>query len=165
MRRALDAALAGARAAHPGLRWTSPAQWHVTLAFHGDDADTDARIDGLERVAHLPAPRLELGALGTFGSGVLWAGVGGDLDALRAVALAAGADPDRWHPHLTVARWRGRTPPHVVAQPPAATGWTAREVVLVRSDAERGGHEYTQVAAVPLAPPESGRDELGHDPW
>jgi 2'-5' RNA ligase len=154
--RELDAALAGVRAAHPGLRWTAPGQWHVTLAFHGDDADVDARIDALARVAHLPAPRLELGAFGSFPSGVLWVGVAGDLDALRAVALAAGADPDRWHPHLTVARWRGRTPPQVVARPPVGAGWTAREAVLVRSDAGPGGHAYTQVATVPLDASASG---------
>ncbi|MEJ2855800.1 MULTISPECIES: 2'-5' RNA ligase family protein [unclassified Saccharothrix] len=136
----LTAALAPVRAEHPGLRWTAPGRLHVTLRFHGDDAEPG---DQLRAFHGLAAPTVRLAGSGTF-RGVLWVGVEGPLEPL---AEAAGADLDDWRPHLTVARARGRRTrwPRV-----EFTGreWTVREVVLVRSDPATG---YEVLDRVPLS--------------
>ncbi|XVV02121.1 2'-5' RNA ligase family protein [Actinosynnema sp. CA-248983] len=138
----LTAALAPVRAEHRELRWVAPGRLHVTLRFHGDDAEPGGQLDGL---AGLPAPTVRLAGCGTF-RGVLWIGVEGPLEPL---AVAAGAPMDTWRPHLTVARARGRRIrwPHV-----EFTGreWTVREVVLVRSDPATG---YRVLDRVPLSTP------------
>ncbi len=71
----LEAAVAPVRAAHPGLRWTPPAQWHLTLAFLGEiDEGVLPELTGrLARAArrHPPAP-LALAGGGRFGDRVLW---------------------------------------------------------------------------------------------
>ncbi|MEU7529824.1 2'-5' RNA ligase family protein [Saccharothrix sp. NPDC042600] len=138
--RELTAALAPVRAAHPGLRWVAPGRLHVTLRFHGDDAEPGGQLDAL---AGLPAPTVRLAGCGHF-SGVLWIGVEGPLEPLAA---AAGTPLETWRPHLTVARARGRRTrwPHV-----EFTGreWTVREVALVRSDPATG---YEVLDRVPLS--------------
>ncbi|MDR3034135.1 MAG: RNA 2',3'-cyclic phosphodiesterase, partial [Kitasatospora sp.] len=74
-----------------GLRWTEPAGWHLTLAFLGEvPADEVPALEhALARVAggH-PAHRLRLAGGGTFGQRALWAGVEGDVRALRELAAA-----------------------------------------------------------------------------
>ncbi|MEV0681280.1 2'-5' RNA ligase family protein [Actinosynnema sp. NPDC050436] len=137
----LDAHLSPLRAAHPGLGWTAPDRWHVTLRFHGDAAEPAGLLDALRG---LPAPTLRLTSSGTF-PGVLWMGVRGPL---RPLAEAAGAAGD-WRPHLTVARARRR------ADPLPQVGfdgreWTVTEVALVRSRPSVG---YEVLERVPLTTP------------
>ncbi|NUT99798.1 MAG: RNA 2',3'-cyclic phosphodiesterase [Saccharothrix sp.] len=128
------------RAANTGLRWVPSDRWHVTLRFHGDDAEPG---DQLDAVRGLPAPTVRLVGSGSF-HGVLWIGVRGPLEPL---AEALGTPLDRWRPHLTVARPLGRRMhwPHV-----EFTGreWTVRDVVLVRSDPVTG---YEVLDQVPLS--------------
>ena len=74
----LGAAVEPLRAAHPGLRWATAAQWHLTLAFLGE-VDERALPDLTERLAraarrHEPM-RLAFGGAGRFGSRLLWIGV------------------------------------------------------------------------------------------
>ncbi|WP_028925849.1 RNA 2',3'-cyclic phosphodiesterase [Pseudonocardia acaciae] len=134
--------------ARPGLRWTRPEQWHLTLAFLAE-VDDPTRADlctRLERVAARAAPlSLELGAGGRFGDRVLWARVRGDTDRLRKLAASVRAAARRvklpvedrpYRPHLTLARANGTADLR-----PAVTGlanfegspWTASELHLVRS--------------------------------
>ena len=71
----LDAAVAPLRTAHPVLRWTPGAQWHLTLAFLGeiDDRVLPELADRLERAGRRHAPMsLALGGGGRFGDRVLW---------------------------------------------------------------------------------------------
>lgn len=129
-----------------GVRVVPPARWHVTLRFHGDDAEPVTCAAQLACVGALPAPRLRLAGSGAFG-GALWVGVEGTVATLAA---AAGADPDAFRPHLTVARWRrGRAPAALLA---AYRGpeWTAREVLLVASEPAQGGSRHTVLERIPV---------------
>jgi RNA 2',3'-cyclic 3'-phosphodiesterase len=132
-----------------GLRVTDPALWHVTLAFYGevDDSLLEPLGSRLQRAAaRHPSPTLQLAGAGQFGGRVLWAGVGGEVAAVRrlfdSVAAAGrreGLDVDhrRYRPHVTLARsavvsdlremaagfgdWQSST-------------WTADAISLFRSD-------------------------------
>jgi 2'-5' RNA ligase len=161
--------VAGLRLARPELRWTVPADWHLTLAFLGEVA---------ERVRPELATRLERAAsrhsvqdLAVAGGGafprparasVVWAGIrsGRELAPLAA-SLAAGArragapPPDegrRYRPHLTLARCR--EPADVRELTEALAGFagrafTAGEVELIRSNPGRAPR-YEQLGRWPL---------------
>jgi RNA 2',3'-cyclic 3'-phosphodiesterase len=132
----------------PGLRWTRPEQWHVTLAFLAevDDRTRAALVPRLERAAHRHAPlTLALAGGGRFDQ-VLWTRVDGDRVALRRLAESVRAaarrcglpiDARRYRPHLTLARM-GRPAPDLVPITTALDGfagrpWTASDLHLVRS--------------------------------
>lgn len=148
------------------VRWTSSDRWHITLGFFGDDDDPDRRAKWLRRrVAGRPAPTLRLADAGTF-PGVLWVGARteGDADARRLAGLAqaAGAgrqdDRRRFHPHLTLARWRSGGPDGpdreaLIALFVGYTGlwFTPTEVRLMRSELGSGAPTYTTVESLPLA--------------
>jgi len=107
----------------PGLdvEWTKPEKWHITLCFHGENADEE-RFKALE--GH-EVPEIRLRNFGDFRGRVLWAGIDGDLNQL---ARAAGAD-DNWFAHLTVAYgYRGQAMPEFLSSP-----WQPSEAVLVSS--------------------------------
>lgn len=117
----LDAFLAVRRDAGPGLRWTTPEQWHLTLAFLPavPDRSYDDLCARLTRAARRrTALRLALVDGGAFPNPgrakVLWTGVEVDdrveLDRLatgcRAAASKAGIEVpgERFTPHVTLAR-------------------------------------------------------------
>ncbi|MHB1594140.1 MAG: RNA 2',3'-cyclic phosphodiesterase [Streptosporangiaceae bacterium] len=123
----LEAAVARLRPDWPGLRWTGPDRWHVTVAFLGEVAESrlDRLAPRLARAAGRHAPQqVRVGSAGAFPAAsrarVLWAGIEGGPDAMTglsalAVSVAAGArragapSPDegrRYRPHLTLARTR-----------------------------------------------------------
>jgi 2'-5' RNA ligase len=121
VRDSLLAALGDAR--DERLRWVPAEQWHLTLAFYGEVAETklDKLTEGLARVAERTAPfAIRLAGAGTFPrqptkARVLWVGLDGEVDALRRAAdRCAGAGrrariamEDRaFRPHLTLARAR-----------------------------------------------------------
>ncbi len=143
------------------LRWQSPSQWHITLAFLGepDAAVADEVAERLSDLSGWPPVRgLSLAGAGCFGRQVLWIGAADDdsLAGLRALQEAvpprlrgSGATVDRrpWRPHLTIARAR-----HGDARPAAAVldgyrgpRWDVDEVLLVRSSG--GPHPEHRVAA------------------
>ena len=138
--------------AGPGLRWTVPEQWHLTLAFMPDVADR--HLDDLSaRLTRAAARRTPFEARLTGGGAfpnparakVLYVGVEASGEHLphlatgvRAAAAKAGADPQggRFRAHLTLAR---------MGRPVEATrwlrvldayrgpAWRAEEVALVAS--------------------------------
>ncbi|CAN5288780.1 RNA 2',3'-cyclic phosphodiesterase [soil metagenome] len=123
VRAAVDGALAPLRRRCPGLRWSDPAGWHLTVAFLGalPAVRVDAARVALAGAAGACPPfttRLD-GRLGSF-AGVLWAGVVPDagLEALAAevrarledAGLPSGQRPFRGHLTLARARGRGRVP-------------------------------------------------------
>ncbi|MER5729195.1 RNA 2',3'-cyclic phosphodiesterase [Streptomyces sp. NPDC002138] len=151
----------------PGLRWTSDAGWHYTLAFMGEVGedllpDLHAR---LERAAAKTAPfTLRVHGSGHFGDRALWAGAAGGLDPLRmlaertdAAARRAGVPMEQHHrytPHLTLARSSDGTDLSPYTEALAGfegTPWPVRELSLVRSNLDpAGGPRYDVVGAWPL---------------
>jgi RNA 2',3'-cyclic 3'-phosphodiesterase len=154
----------------PPLRWTSPQQWHLTLAFLGEVAD-DRRPELERRLARAAARHqpvaLRLAGAGQFGNRVLFVKLSGDLAAMKRLAASASAAarragipvPDRpYRPHLTLAR-AGTTSPgelRLLAARLAAfesSPWTAAGFDLVQSQLGRGPGrraEYRTVASWPL---------------
>jgi 2'-5' RNA ligase len=149
--------LAPLQAEAPELRWTPPAQWHVTLGFYGEQDDPEARVHWLRpALAGHHAPMLRVEGAGTF-SRVLYLGV--YSEGLTDLAAAAGAGDDRpYLPHLTVARTEGDVPAELprrlsgfVSEP-----WTATEVVLMRSERTEWGVRYSIVERFPLESRQAG---------
>ncbi|WP_019854776.1 RNA 2',3'-cyclic phosphodiesterase [Actinopolyspora mortivallis] len=155
-----------------GFRFVSAGQWHLTLCFHGDEADPDEVAERLrtgvaalrESDSEFTVPGLRLAGAGTF-RGVLWTGVvpGGEPETrdrtdrlLRALARTAGADPRRFRPHVTVARWARGTldPSRIPHRLTEYTGpvWSAGELAVVASERGRGGLRYRTVHRIPLLP-------------
>lgn len=165
----LDDALAPLRERHPGLRWTPPSSWHVTLAFLGAveaSPDQVGRLVG-EAVAAVPgdAPQLRLGPGGRFGPRVLWVGVDdhpqGRLGALADAIQQTLADAQLLEDirplqaHVTVARAkgsRGRLPASLEAQLPVLDEppWTPGAVHVYSSQTHPEGAVYAVEASVPL---------------
>lgn len=140
----------GAGSADDRLRWTPRARWHLTLAFYGED-DVDARARWLrDRLAGCVGGSVRFAGAGMF-AGVLWVGARGGLDALSGLAERAGADVAErpYHPHLTIARWKGSRRPQAARRLVEGLAgykgptWPVRQVVLMRSHLGRGGPAYT----------------------
>jgi 2'-5' RNA ligase len=111
------------------LRWASPEDRHLTLAFFGEVSAGAAQdlTAGLGRIAvgHEPFD-LQLRGAGVFDRRVFWIGVGGDVDAMGALTAecvdlggtVTGRQDTRVRSraHLTVARvrsqHRGRSGPY-----------------------------------------------------
>jgi RNA 2',3'-cyclic 3'-phosphodiesterase len=154
----LDRAAEPVRAAGPQLRWIPTERWHLTLAFYGEVADRDvARAErrGLRATRDGVALDLRFAGAGHFGERVLWVGVQGERDGLRALAGRLATDGRPYRPHLTVARARpsgrdgsavdsGQQPTTMrqggelratvsMLAPYAGPDWRASEVVLFRS--------------------------------
>ena len=148
------------------MRWVEPALMHLTLRFLGEVEQQ--RLEPLQQtLAGVMPPvdvELMLDGVGTFGpparTAVVWFGVGGDGEGLRALAerveaavVAAGAPPEEraFSAHVTLARvGRGasrgdrRAVAGAVARLPAPppSPFRARSVALVRSRLGRGGPRY-----------------------
>ena len=103
------------------IRWSDPAQLHLTLVFLGEVAARDLPLvtQGLEFACRRIHPfRLETSQVGAFPSlrrpSVLWTGMTGDVEVLedlhaRLVGQLEGLyKPDRrtFKPHLTLGRVR-----------------------------------------------------------
>lgn len=170
----LSEVVAPLRAVAPELRWTGPDEWHLTLAFLGEVAETVVPELGarLERAARRhPGQWLSMRGGGAFPRAhkatVLWAGVAGDRQALAALAasVAAGArragapspDEDRaFRGHVTLAR--SRQPADLTGLTAAlegfeGSGWQAQAITLIRSHPPtqaRGRPRYEQLGAWPL---------------
>ena len=107
----------------PGVRWVTPDQFHLTLAFLGDVPDLDLAPVCLavgEAAAKFSRMTLNLQSLGAFPDPerprTLWVGLAGpdhdrmiELQAAIAEAVAAQGYPaegDRFTPHITLGRLR-----------------------------------------------------------
>ncbi|MFL6079772.1 MAG: RNA 2',3'-cyclic phosphodiesterase [Ornithinibacter sp.] len=171
----LDEFLAARRGAGPELRWSSPARWHLTLAFMG--AAPDRVVEDVVEGVGLAADRTGPIELAVSGGGcfpdvtrakVLWAGVAGapgsaeDLGRLargvRSACAVAGAAPEggAFVPHLTLGRFswaQDATRWLRVLSTYAGPAWVASDVAVVASHLprERGhGPRHEVLARLPL---------------
>jgi len=101
-----------------GVRWTNPAQMHLTLSFFAEVPDeTDLKLREKLSAIEFGAFFLSIvgvGACSTKGAQkIIWIGVGKAHPHLfqihkrvQEVALAVGLEPELrpWHPHITIAR-------------------------------------------------------------
>jgi 2'-5' RNA ligase len=140
--------------AHP-LRWTGPANLHLTLRFLGDTTPSQQQglMELVQPVARQHTPFvLALGELGCFphfrSPNIVWMGLAGDLAslaplqmALEQAAQAAGFAPETrpFTPHLTLARTqRHALRPQVAQMGRALQNFAATEYkksALLRQDA------------------------------
>ncbi|HJU77301.1 MAG TPA: RNA 2',3'-cyclic phosphodiesterase [Sphingomicrobium sp.] len=152
----------------PDFRWQDEEQLHLTLRFVGEVERplADDLAGALARIQSRPFDVRVKGA-GRFeqrNSGALWAGLEPKepLAALAAkverVCVGVGLDPERraFHPHVTLARWKGRRTREVadflerrrglVSEP-----WPVREFILFESRLSRHGAHYEKAASYPLS--------------
>lgn len=136
------------------LRYVPRVQWHVTLAFYGEVAETllDELAERLSRAAaRTPLLHLSVNGGGTFPTRVdrarvLWCGLSGDTSALSRLAeraVAAGRrcgiaiDDREFRPHITLARSRGpstdMTSMLTALAQYVGPEWTTDRVRLIRS--------------------------------
>src|SRR5438876_6860887 len=107
-----------------GVRWTDPAQMHLTLGFFDDvPDDVDSALREKLSAIDFGAFFLPVRGVGTFSTKgapkIIWVGVGKAHPHLfqihkrvQEAALAAGLEPELrpWHPHITIARCRNVAP-------------------------------------------------------
>jgi 2'-5' RNA ligase len=156
----------------PGTRWTHPEDHHLTLAFLGDIPHADLReICRATAEAASKTKRFELGlqGIGAFPTldrpRVIWAGVTGDLDALRELrdsivdcVTRSGYAPDdlRFHPHVTLGRPTRASGAFDLAPVEAhlrtwtAGPWTVDTVVAYASHHSGRGPAYTPLGTARL---------------
>ena len=157
------------------LRWVRPEGIHITLKFLG--AVDPVRVPALHtalRIGVRVASPFELApaAVGSFGGRrnlrVVWLGVGGEIDALTALAanvdvavapLGFARERRPFAPHLTLARVRDDASPAAREQiagalaafrPPAFESFRVDSISLMRSTLGRGGAVYERVGSYPL---------------
>jgi len=150
------------------FRWQDEEQLHLTLRFIGE-VERPVAEDIAAALVRIRADRFEvrLSEVGRFeqrSSGALWAGVEpkAPLAALAAkverACQSAGLEPEprAYHPHITLARWKGRRTREVRDFLDRRRGFSSApfEVdafILFESRLSRHGAHYEEVARYPLA--------------
>jgi 2'-5' RNA ligase len=156
------------------VRWVAPSNYHVTLAFLGDQP-----VEAIERIRGAVARATDgvrafgasLDGFGAFPSlaraSVIWVGVDQGRDQLTLLRDRTADElsregygrDERFHPHVTVGRVRPRQRLERAALArleSVASGvgahWQAHEVVLFASRLEPDGPRYEPLVRVPLEP-------------
>jgi 2'-5' RNA ligase len=149
------------------FRWQDDEQLHLTLRFVGE-VERPVADDLAAELGLLGSPPLELRISGTGrfeqrNSGALWAGVEPRLPLAALAAkveracVAVGLEPERraFHPHITLARWKGRRG-HEVARflertrGLASDPFEVSDFILFESRLSRHGAHYEEVARYAL---------------
>jgi 2'-5' RNA ligase len=149
------------------FRWQEDEQLHLTLRFVGEVERPVAEdlADALGRIRAEPF-QIRVSGVGRFeqrNSGALWAGVEPKppLVALAAkverTCVAVGLDPERraFHPHITLARWKGRRTRELASflertRGLASDPFEVREFTLFESRLSRHGAHYEEVGSYRL---------------
>ncbi|HEV2595867.1 MAG TPA: RNA 2',3'-cyclic phosphodiesterase [Sphingomicrobium sp.] len=150
------------------FRWQSEDQLHLTLRFIGEVERPLANdlADGLKRVH---ANRFEIcikgaGAFDRRAGGTLWAAIEPRLDVaslaakIERVCQENGVEPEHraFHPHITLARWKGRRSREVRDVLERTRGLSSEpfmvaEFILFESRLSRHGAHYEPVMNYTLA--------------
>lgn len=165
VREGIEAATRPLRRRQPDARWVDQSALHLTVAFVGEVGDEGVQAVGsacAEATATVGSFDLVLsGRAGTFGRGVLWAGVEDSppLERLASAVRAALVDrglavEDRaFHAHVTLARARRGAPIRpatVEAYETPRLRWRVDRLTVMRSRPGQGGARYSVAAAWPL---------------
>lgn len=160
--------LIGAMDDSADFRWQDDEQLHVTLRFVGEVERPagDDLADALARIHAAPFD-LRIADVGRFeqrNSGALWAGVepkppiAGLAAKIERLCQSVGLEPERraYHPHITLARWKGRRTREVKTFLERTAGlssepFTVDRFILFESRLSRHGAHYEEVAAFPLS--------------
>jgi len=155
------------------FKWVEPSKMHITLKFLGDvEENTLPKLtDTISNAVREMRPfDLKIASVGAFphpnNARVLWAGVTDGREALcrlqdtvsNELEQVHGFDPERrdYHPHVTVARAKGRGKGPSMEKSIARVAddvWgvqPVKYVTLMRSDLRRSGPVYTPIAEVEL---------------
>lgn len=171
IRRRIEELQRGLRPLDAQASWVRGQNIHLTLKFLGDvergriekviEAATGAALE-------INPFEIEVGGAGCFPSPrsprVLWVGLTRLTDEIRQLHrtiennLARSGfarDEKKFSPHLTIARLRSPRNAALVAEKLIATGFppesfTAREVIVMRSELSSGGSIYTPQAVIKL---------------
>jgi RNA 2',3'-cyclic 3'-phosphodiesterase len=151
----------------PDFRWQEEEQLHLTLRFIGEVdrpvADDLATVLGGVRAGRFSARINGVGRFEQRNSGALWAAVE-PKEPLAALAAkvertcqSVGLAPERraYHPHTTLARWKGRRSHEVASFLERKRGlvsepWDVDAFILFESRLSRHGAHYEEIAAYPL---------------
>ncbi|HVL29882.1 MAG TPA: RNA 2',3'-cyclic phosphodiesterase [Sphingomicrobium sp.] len=151
----------------PELRWVGEEQLHLTLRFVGE-VERPLANDLASALAQVqvPAFKIAIAGIGRFdrrGGGAIWAGVEpkAPVAALAAkverTCQAIGLQPERraFHPHITLARWKGgssRAADAFVLRARALSSepFLVDRYILFESHLSRHGPHYEAVEAFPL---------------
>ena len=149
------------------FRWQDEDQLHLTLRFVGE-VERPLADDLAAELGRVRAQPFELRIAGTGrfeqrSSGALWAGIvpKASVAALAAkverACVAVGIEPERraFHPHITLARWKGRRTREIAAFLERTRGLSSepfevRDFTLFESRLSRHGAHYEEVASYPL---------------
>jgi 2'-5' RNA ligase len=150
----------------PDFRWQEDEQLHLTLRFVGEvDRPVADDLAALSRIRSEPF-ELRITGVGRFeqrNSGALWAGVE-PKEPVAALAAkveracqSVGLEPERraFHPHITLARWKGRRTREVKDYLERHGGlssdlFAVDQFILFESRLSRHGAHYEAVARYPL---------------
>ena len=150
------------------FRWQDETQLHLTLRFIGE-VERPVANDIADALGQVRAEsfQLRISGVGRFeqrSGGALWAGVEpkADVAALAAkierLCQEVGLEPERraFHPHVTLARWRGRRTREVQDFLELHVGlysdlFEVSRLILFESRLSRHGAQYEEVATYALA--------------
>ena len=150
------------------FRWVGDEQLHLTLRFVGE-VERPVANDLADALSRVRAQRFQLRVVGAGrfeqrNSGALWAGVEPREPVAALAAKVEGAcrqvglEPEKrvFHPHVTLARWKGRRSREVATFLTRNGGlksepFEVERFILFESHLGRHGPHYEEVAEYPLA--------------
>lgn len=132
-----------------GVRWTTRAQWHVTLRFLGEVHDPGPVVAALEAAPLVPCAAVLGPRVAALGRGVVMVPVGGLEELAEGVVAATGQfgrppEARDFRGHLTLARVR-RGPVRALVGEAIDLRFPVDAVRLVRSRPGPGGSRYDDV--------------------
>jgi 2'-5' RNA ligase len=152
----------------PEFRWQHDEQLHLTLRFIGE-VDRPLAGDIAAALTRIRAERFSVRIAGTSrfeqrNSGSLWAGVepkaavAALASKIERTCVGLGLEPERraFHPHITLARWKGRRTREIAdflqrTRGLASEPFDVSEFILFESRLSRHGAHYEEAASYPLA--------------